>query len=204
MSVNVRTPSKARRAVQVDRPSAGAAAQSAAAQAPSSGGEFLDEAFALGNLIQNKVAAAISGMSLHTGVHHQDQDDQPMSVASAPRTLDALLAERAREREKVSPGSQDDGLSDGDCASWCSEDSAGSSVQLADGTDAMVRYLRKGIGALECPVCSQLLTKPVTPVKAHGGCACSFCQDCIGKMLAVNVVNGVCRCPKVRRLCVCG
>jgi len=32
----------------------------------------------------------------------------------------------------------------------------GSSVQLADGTDAMVRYLRKGIGALECPVCSQV------------------------------------------------
>jgi hypothetical protein len=164
------------------------------------GGEFLGDAFALGSLIQNKVAEAISGLSLNTGASSSDQDDQPMSMGShvsAPRTLDALFAERARERaDKVSPGAQDDGLSDGDCASWCSEDSAGSSVQLMDGTDAMVRYLRKGIGALECPVCSQLLTKPVTPIKAHGGCACSFCQECIGKMLAVNVVNGICRCPK--------
>ena len=193
MAVNVRTPSKSRRPIHA-QDGHGSSAAGGEAQA-GGGGEFFDEAFALGNLIQNKVAAAISGMSLQTGAS-QDQDDQPMSVASAPRTLDAMLAERAREREKVSPGSQDDRFSDGDCASWCSEDSAGSSVQLADGTDAMVRYLRKGIGALECPVCSQLLTKPVTPIKAHGGCACSFCQDCIGKMLSVNVVNGVCRCPK--------
>jgi len=162
------------------------------------GGEFLGEAFALGNLIQNTVADAISGMSLNPG---SSEDDQPMSMSShisAPRTLDALFATRAKQctEAKLLPGSQDDGLSDADCASWCSDDSAGSSVQLADGTDAMVRYLRKGIGALECPVCSQLLTKPVTPLKAHGGCACSFCESCIGKMLSVNVVNGLCRCPK--------
>ena len=165
-------------------------ARSASADGPTAdgggGGEFLGEALALGNLIQNKVAEAISGMSLNPS--NEESEDQPMSVVSqvsAPRTLDALFAERERERAAAgkrpeSRGSCDDRLSDGDCASWCSDDSV-SSVQLLDGTDAMVRYLRKGIGALECPVCSQLLTRPVTPLKAHGGCSCSFCHDYWGK-----------------------
>eukprot|EP00277_Geminigera_cryophila_P013599 CAMPEP_0179451352 /NCGR_PEP_ID=MMETSP0799-20121207/35440_1 /TAXON_ID=46947 /ORGANISM="Geminigera cryophila, Strain CCMP2564" /LENGTH=564 /DNA_ID=CAMNT_0021246593 /DNA_START=204 /DNA_END=1895 /DNA_ORIENTATION=- len=188
-----RTP--ARRAFQPEEPEGAGGGRAGGGAA--GGGEFLGEAFALGNLIQNTVADAISGMSLNTG---SSDNDQPMSMSShvsAPRTLDAMFAERARLRgEVVATESQDDGLSDADCASWSSQDSAGSSVQLADGTDAMVRYLRKGIGALECPVCSQLLTRAVTPIKAHGGCACSFCESCIGKMLSVNVVNGVCRCPK--------
>ena len=175
------------------------AAESDAAGSAAGGGQFLGGALSLGNLIQNTVADAISGISLNTAT-----EDQPMSVASrvsAPRTLDALFAERdaaraAAGKAAVSPAGSEDRLSDGESLhSWCSEDSV-SSVQLLDGTDAMVRYLRKGIGALECPVCSQLLNQPVTPIKTHGGCACSFCHDCIGKMLAVSVINGVCRCPK--------
>ncbi len=39
-----------------------------------------------------------------------------------------------------------------------------SSVQLLDGTAAMVRCMRKGNGALECPVCLQLFNAPVVPV----------------------------------------
>ena len=189
MSLNVRTP--ARRAAHPDGWHGEPAA--AVGSSSSSGSEFLG---GLGSMFHSGVAAAISGLSLNTGA----DDSDPMSTGShvsAPRTIDAMIAERARARDKSnakSPG--DDHLSDGECASWCSEDSGHSSVQLADGTDAMVRYLRKGIGALECPVCSQLLTQPVTPVKHMGGCACSFCQNCIGKMLAVNVVDGICRCPK--------
>ena len=187
--LNVRTP--ARRAAP--HPAGGAAGGGGR----SGGGEFLGE---LGSMIHSGVAAAISGLSLNTGAE-ENGDHQPMSMGSqvsAPRTLDAMFAERARERDarKSDAKSPGDELSDGDCGSWCSEDSGASSVQLADGTDAMVRYLRKGIGALECPVCSQLLTQPVTPAKSTGGCACSFCLDCIGKMLAVNVVDGICRCPK--------
>jgi len=44
------------------------------ALSPETGGaEFLGEAFALGNLIQNTVADAISGMSLNTGSSENDQ-----------------------------------------------------------------------------------------------------------------------------------
>ena len=47
------------------------------------------------------------------------------------------------------------------------------SVVLGDGTTAMVRCMRKGHGALECPVCLQLFNQPVTPV--GGDCKCTFC-----------------------------
>lgn len=51
----------------------------------------------------------------------------------------------------------------------------GSLVQLLDGTDAMVRCMRKGNGALECPVCLQLFNNPVVPVDSECRCGLHAC-----------------------------
>ena len=66
------------------------------------------------------------------------------------------------------------------------------SVVLGDGTTAMVRCMRKGHGALECPVCLQLFNQPVTPV--GGDCKCTFCEGCF-----VNLVQFGGRCVKCKR-----
>jgi len=65
-------------------------------------------------------------------------------------------------------------------------------LQLRDGTDAMVRCMRKGTGALECPVCLQLFNRPVTPVGSD--CRCTFCEICFG-----NLVKFGGRCTKCAR-----
>uniref|UniRef100_A0A7S4P0M5 Protein kinase domain-containing protein n=1 Tax=Guillardia theta TaxID=55529 RepID=A0A7S4P0M5_GUITH len=56
----------------------------------------------------------------------------------------------------------------------------------------MVRCMRKGHGALECPVCLQLFNRPVTPVNAE--CRCTFCESCF-----VNLVKFGGRCTKCGR-----
>ena len=66
------------------------------------------------------------------------------------------------------------------------------SVVLGDGTEAMVRCMRKGHGALECPVCLQVFHSPVTPVGAD--CKCTFCEGCFA-----NLVQFGGRCVKCKR-----
>jgi len=73
-----------------------------------------------------------------------------------------------------------------------SEAAKGSTLQLLDGTDAMVRCMRKGSGALECPVCLQLFNRPVTPINAD--CRCTFCEICF-----YNIVKFGGRCVKCTR-----
>lgn len=65
-------------------------------------------------------------------------------------------------------------------------------LKLKDGTDAMVRCMRKGNGALECPVCLQLFNKPVTPVDSE--CRCTFCEGCF-----YNLVQFGGQCTKCTR-----
>jgi len=75
-------------------------------------------------------------------------------------------------------------------------DASVSSVLLLDGTSAntaaMVRCMRKGHGALECPVCLQLFNLPVTPVGSE--CKCTFCEGCFN-----NLVQFGGRCVKCKR-----
>ena len=76
------------------------------------------------------------------------QSNRPAANASAgPSKLPPVVDGRGRAEPLVPP----------------------SIVKLADGTDAMVRCMRKagGNGALECPVCLQLFHKPVTPVDSE-------------------------------------
>ncbi len=54
------------------------------------------------------------------------------------------------------------------------QDAHRSSVQLLDGTAAMVRCMRKGNGALECPVCLQLFNAPVVPIESD--CRWGMCH----------------------------
>lgn len=68
----------------------------------------------------------------------------------------------------------------------------GSLLQLKDGTPAMVRCMRKGHGALECPVCLQLFNKPVMPTNSE--CRCTFCESCFQ-----NLVKFGGRCTKCAR-----
>mmetsp|Transcript_32605 Transcript_32605/g.75882 ORF Transcript_32605/g.75882 Transcript_32605/m.75882 type:complete len:683 (-) Transcript_32605:110-2158(-) len=56
----------------------------------------------------------------------------------------------------------------------------------------MVRCMRKGTGALECPVCLQLFNRPVTPVGSD--CKCTFCEVCFS-----NLVKFGGRCTKCAR-----
>eukprot|EP00281_Chroomonas_sp_CCMP1168_P035973 CAMPEP_0206243266 /NCGR_PEP_ID=MMETSP0047_2-20121206/17518_1 /ASSEMBLY_ACC=CAM_ASM_000192 /TAXON_ID=195065 /ORGANISM="Chroomonas mesostigmatica_cf, Strain CCMP1168" /LENGTH=437 /DNA_ID=CAMNT_0053668379 /DNA_START=39 /DNA_END=1349 /DNA_ORIENTATION=+ len=76
-----------------------------------------------------------------------------------------------------------------------SQTSRASSITLQDGTDAMViaHCMRKGHGALECPVCLQLFQSPVKPVGA--ACKCTFCLDCF-----TDLVNFGGRCTISRPL----
>jgi len=52
--------------------------------------------------------------------------------------------------------------------------------------------MRKGHGALECPVCLQIFVDPVTPIGAE--CKCTFCEGCF-----VNLVHFGGRCVKCKR-----
>lgn len=141
--LNVRTP--ARRSVLSERPDSMPGGGGAQHDADASNTNVFS---GLGSLIQNTVADAISGLSLNTGAASSSEDTQPMSITShvsamshvsAPRTIDALFAERERARAAehskagagaMSPREGSHAGSEGDCASWCSEDSRASSVQV--------------------------------------------------------------------------
>eukprot|EP00960_Hanusia_phi_P077579 768714-Hanusia_phi.AAC.7 len=108
------------------------------------------------------------------------------SCRTYPLTDNSAVESSKVESVRVSEGAQEYSV---DTNSTSAEPSA---VELLDGTPAMVRCMRKGHGALECPVCLQLFNRPVTPVNAE--CRCTFCESCF-----VNLVKFGGRCTKCGR-----
>jgi len=141
---------------------------------------------AFGSLIQSKVVEAISHISLNPVASSKDSSQLS---DQAPRSLDMLFLSRANNSQssRTGPGSTlpdaDNGSDDGSASAW-SMDSEASSVQLLDGTDAMVKCLRKGSTALECPVCLHLYCNPVVPMNC--GCRCTFCEGCLENLIRIS------------------
>jgi len=155
---------------------------------------LLGDAFAFGDLLKNKFAEAFSGVV--QGSANLSLDSEPATApdsTQAPRSLDELFAVRAALKDH-GPGSNlpDANSDNSDVHSCDSQTSQASSVTLADGTDAMVRCVKKGHGALECPVCLNLFTDPVQP--QHAECQCTFCVGCFETLVKFGD-----QCPKCAR-----